>query len=435
MSKPRRVALDAILDITERGAYANLCLKEALAGLSERDARFVSALVYTTLDHLLYIDFLIAHFAKGRLQPPIRGILRLGLAQALFMDVPARAACNESVELCKLIGKEKLTGYVNGVLRAVLRSGDDLPPLPKEPVQRLSIKYSWPQWLVAEYLAQYGESFTEALLSAKAPSMTLRAQRPFTTVELEAELQARGLTFTRGALDDNALRLDKGLDIAHDPLFMEGKATVQSESAMLVCRIIEPKPGMRVLDACAAPGGKTAYLSHLMEGQGHIDAWEVHPHRVGLMERTFERLRVENATPYVRDAAAYDPSLVEAYDAVLIDAPCSGLGVFGKPDARYTKSDAIVEGLAQLQRDILHTCSAYVRPGGVLVYATCTISKRENEAQIEAFLAAHDEFKPGDMLALPPHLQVRAKGGMVQLFPQLDDTEGFFMAKLEKRHG
>ncbi len=435
MSKPRRAALEALLDITERGAYANLRLKEALAGLEERNARFVSAAVYTTLDHLLYLDFLIGHFAKGRLQPPIRGILRLGLAQALYMDVPERAACNESVELCKEIGKEKLAGYVNGVLRAVFRSRENLPPLPEEPVQRLSIQYSWPAWLVAEYLAQYGTAFTEALLRATPSAMILRAQWPYTAAELEEALQARGLAFTRGSLDENALRLAKGLDVAHDPLFLEGKATVQSESAMLVCRLVGPKPGMRILDACAAPGGKTAYLSHLMEGMGQIDAWDLHPHRVSLMERTFERLHVENADPIQKDAAILDPALAEAYDAVLIDAPCSGLGVMGKPDARYAKSDAIIEGLTALQRDILNTCAAYVRPGGALIYATCTISHRENEAQIAAFLTAHGEFQPGNMEALPPSIQARAEDGMVQLFPHMDNTEGFFMARLEKRHG
>lgn len=435
MSKPRRAALDALLDITERGAYANLRLKEALAGLSERDGRWVSAAVYTTLDHLLYLDFLIGHFAKGRLQPPIRGVLRLGLAQALFMDVPESAACNESVALCKQMGKAGLAGYVNGVMRAVCRQRDSLPPLPEEPIQRLSIQYSWPQWLVQTYVDQYGVAFTEELLRAEAPGMTIRAQRPFSTLELEDSLRDRGLAFEKGSLEPGALRLGKGLDVAHDPLFLEGKATVQSESAMLVCRLLTPKPGMRILDACAAPGGKTAYLSHLMEGQGHIDAWELHPHRLELMERTLERLHVENASILLKDAAVFDPAFAEVYDAVLIDAPCSGLGVWGKPDVRYAKSEAAIEGLAALQKDILAACAAYVRPGGALVYATCTISNRENEGQIQAFLAEHGEFQPGNTQALPPALQERAKEGMAQLFPHLDHTEGFFMARLEKRYG
>ena len=435
MSSPRRAALNALLEITERGAYANLCLKDVLKGLSERDARWVSATVYTTLDNLIYIDFILAHFTKGRVQPQIRGILRLGLTQALFMDVPERAACNESVELCKEIGKAQLTGYVNGVLRAVLRSRDNLPPLPDEPVDRLSIKYSWPKWLVEDYIGQYGSEFTERLICAKFSGMTYRAQRPYTTAELESALKEKGMAFTPGSLERNALRLEKGLDVERDPLFVEGKATVQSESAMIVCRLLGAEPGQRILDACAAPGGKTAYLSHLMEGSGHIDAWDIHSHRVMLMERTFERLHVGNANSIERDAAIFDPSLTGAYDAVLIDAPCSGLGVWGKPDVRYSKSDAAIDGLVGLQSSILEACANYVRVGGTLVYATCTISHRENEEQVRRFLENHPEFQPGNMSALPPALHGRAKDGMIQLFPHIDYTEGFFMARLEKRNG
>ena len=178
MTNPRRIALEALLDITEAGAYANLRLKEALTGLPQREARWVSAMVYTTLDHLLYIDYVLAHFAKGRTQPVIRGILRMGVAQLLYMEVPDSAACNESVNLCKKVGKNKLSGYVNGVLRAICRNRENLPPLPDNSVDRLSIQFSWPRWLVDEYVAQYGTEFTTALLDAKAPGMTLRAQYP-----------------------------------------------------------------------------------------------------------------------------------------------------------------------------------------------------------------------------------------------------------------
>lgn len=437
MISPRRAALMALLDITDKGAYANLRLKEALAGLPEREARWVSAAVYTTLDHLLYIDYVLGHFAKGRIQPVIRGVLRLGTAQILYMGVPDSAACNESVELCKKIGKGKLAGYVNAVLRAVCRERDALPPLPEEPVERLSIGYSRPQWLVGEYVGRYGAEFTEALFSAQAPGMTLRAQRPYTRDALAGALRERGVDYHVGRLDSNALRLAKGLDAAKEPLFQAGKATVQSESAMLVCRLVLAsfRPGMRILDACAAPGGKTAYLSHLMGGEGRIDAWELHPHRVELLKKTLERLHVENAAVTLRDAAEPMPGLAGAYDAVLIDAPCSGLGVFGKPDARYAKTDEIVQGLAALQKRLLDACAPYVRPGGALVYATCTISQRENEGQIGAFLAEHGDFAPGNMSALPACLLERAKGGTLQLFPHMDDTEGFFMARLVKKNG
>ena len=172
-----------------------------------------------------------------------------------------------------------------------------------------------------------------------------------------------------------------------------------------------------------------------MQGGGHIEAWELHPHRKALIQKTLERLHVEGVQVQVRDATQLDPTKVQAFDAVLVDAPCSGLGVFGKPDARYAKSDEMIRSLATLQGKILDACVNYVRPGGALVYATCTISQRENEGQIRSFLANHREFQPGNMDALPAALQRRAKDGMVQLFPHLDHTEGFFMARLVKGNG
>ena len=435
MTNPRRIALEALLDITDAGAYANLRLKDALAGLPQREAHWVSAVVYTTLDHLLYIDHVLAAFAKGRVQPVIREVLRMGVAQLLYMDVPDNAACNESVNLCKQVGKQKLAGYVNGVLRAICRNRDNLPPLPDDPADRLSIQFSWPRWLVDEYVAQYGAEFTAALLEAKAPGMTLRAQYPYTTEELRASLQAADIPFHPGKLVPEACVLERGVDVARQEGFRAGRYTVQSESAMLVCKLLAPQKGMRLLDACAAPGGKTAYLSHLLEGEGHIEAWELHPHRSALIQKTLERLHVEGVTVQIRDAAQQDPAKAEAFDAVLVDAPCSGLGVFGKPDARYAKSDALIGALAGIQKQILDACAGYVRPGGTLVYATCTISRRENEGQIRSFLASHREFQPGNMDALPTSLQKRAKDGMVQLFPHLDHTEGFFMARLVKANG
>lgn len=435
MTTPRRVALEALVDITDRGAYANLRLKEALAGLPQRDARWVSAMVYTTLDHLLYIDHVLAHFAKGRMQPVIRGILRMGVAQLLYMETPDSAACNESVNLCKQVGKQKLAGYVNGVLRAVCREREALPPLPEDPAERLSIRFSWPKWLVDEYVAQYGVEFTAALLDAKAPGMTLRAQYPYTAEALRNDLAAAHIPFRPGVLVPEACVLEQGLDVAQDAGFLAGHYTVQSESAMLVCKLLAPEKGMALLDACAAPGGKTAYLSHLLQGDGQIEAWELHPHRGALIQKTLERLHVAGVEVQVRDAAQPAPEKAQAFDAVLVDAPCSGLGVFGKPDARYAKTDGMVASLAALQGRILEACASYVRPGGTLVYATCTISQRENEGQIRSFLANHREFQPGNMDALPAPLRQRAKDGMVQLFPHLDHTEGFFMARLVKANG
>jgi len=431
----RRKALETLMEITDRGAYANLALKSALSGMEERDTRWISAAVYTTLDHLLYIDHVIAAYAKSRLKPEIRGILRLGVCQALYMDVPDSAACNESVKLAKEIGKGALSGFVNGVMRNVCRNKETLPPLPTEPLQRLSVQYSYPEYMVKEYLSLYGEAFTEAMLSAaEGREMTIRAQHPYTSELLEKELEERKAEYTRGQLCQDAFRLAKGMDVSKEPLFSEGKVTVQSESAMLVCRALEPQIGMKVLDTCAAPGGKSAYIAHITHNNAEIDAWELHPHRAELMERTFERLGVKGNVQ-VKDASVHYPEFENMYDRVLIDAPCSGLGVPGKPDARYAKNDEIIENIAAVQERILDACAGYVKAGGVLLYATCTISERENQRQINAFLERHPEYEPGSLeTVIPKAMWRRAEGGcMLQLFPHLDGTEGFFIAKLVRR--
>lgn len=432
----RRTALEALTAITDRGAYANLALKEALRGLNERDAKWVSAAVYTTLDHLLYIDYVIAAYAKGGIKPQIRGILRLGVCQALYMGVPDSAACSESVKLAKEIGKGPLSGFVNGVMRNICRNKDNLPPLPDEPVKRLSIRYSYPEYLVREYMGRYGAGFTEELLCAMGGPvpMTVRAQYPYASEQLEKALKERNIGFSRGRIVQDAFKLEKGFDVAKEPLFTEGRITVQSESAMLVCRALEPKRGMRILDVCAAPGGKSAYIASLTQNGAVIDSWELHAHRAEIMKRTFERLGV-TANVEVMDGTVRRPELCGQYDGVLIDAPCSGLGVPGKPDARYGKTDAIIDEIAGIQRRLLDACGDYVRPGGALVYATCTISHRENEEQARAFLERDGRFERGELSGcLPKDMRERlCEGFMLQLFPHTDGTEGFFLAKMIRR--
>jgi len=364
----------------------------------------------------------------------IRGILRLGAAQVLFMDVPQSAACNESVKLVKEIGKGALSGYVNGVMRSLCRDTDKPVPMPKDARQRLSILYSYPRYLVDLYCNAYGEEFTEAMLSSNVRELTIRAQAPYSAAELETELKTRGIAFERGSIVADAFKLQQGFDMASDPLFAAGKITVQSESAMLVCRAVGAQKGMRVLDACAAPGGKTAYLSMLMENGGHIDAWELHPHRRELLQKTLARLKVKNASAETRDASVFASEYRDVFDAVLLDAPCSGLGVQGKPDARYAKSPAVIEELSAIQGQLLDTVAGYVKPGGTLLYSTCTISPLENENCAMAFLKRNGDFTAAELTPyLPEALHARAKGGMLQLFPHLDGTEGFFIAKFQRK--
>ena len=419
----RRQALNALCDITDRGAYANLRVKQLTASLPEREANLAAALVYHTLDHLLTIDYYLAHFVKGTQKPVIRGILRLGVCELLFLSTPAHAAINESVSLTKEVGKEGLASFVNAVLRNIDRNRASLPPFPVEPVARLSIQYSYPEWIVREWVARFGETQAEAQLSRPASQLEVRAQYPFTTEELQ---QALPVSSEVNQLDHNSLSLASGFDLTSHPLFQEGKFTVMGESAMLACRALGDMTGKRILDACSAPGGKSAYLASLAKNDIRLTCFELHPHRKELLDKTLARLHV-SAETQIRDAAVFDPALEQAFDGVLIDAPCSGLGLLGdKPDIRYSKSDADITALVAIQKNILETCARYVKPGGILVYATCTISRRENEEQIDAFLRAHSEFTAEEIpIPLP-------NNGLIQLLPHEHHTDGFFIARMRR---
>lgn len=420
----RRQALDALCDITDRGAYANLRVKQLTSSLPEREAKLAAALVYHTLDHLLTIDYYLSYYVKGTQKPVIRGILRLGVCELLFLSTPAHAAVSESVSLTREVGKSALAGFVNAVLRNIDRARNSLPSFPAEPVRRLSIQYSYPEWIVSEWVSRFGEEQAEAILARPASAIELRAQYPFTTGELLASLPVPA---RRNRWDENSISIESGFDLASSPLFLEGKFTVMGESAMLACRALGNMTAKRVLDACAAPGGKSAYLASLTRNDIRLTCFELHAHRKELLDKTLSRLHV-SAETFERDAGVFDPALERAFDGVLIDAPCSGLGLLGnKPDIRYSKMDADVSALVELQKRILETCARYVAPGGVLVYATCTISRRENEEQTDAFLSAHKEFS---MEQIPIPIE---NDGRIQLLPHPHGTDGFYICRMRRK--
>ncbi len=237
----------------------------------------------TALDHLLTIDYYLSHFVQGTQKPVAAAFSALAYANCFILTPPRTLAVSESVQLVREAGKPALAGFVNAVLRNIDREREHLPALPKEPVKRLSIQYSYPEWIVAEWLKGYGETETEALLSHPAAKVEVRAQYPFSTAELASALPVES---TVNALDENSVSLEKGFDFAGDPLFLEGKYTVMGQGAMLVCRALGNVRAKRVLDACAAPGGKSAYLSSLFENDLHLTCFELHPHRVSCLEKT-----------------------------------------------------------------------------------------------------------------------------------------------------
>lgn len=413
MLNVRRAALETLVRIFEDGAYTNLALKDAAASVAPKDVPFLYALVNETIAQASYLDFVLSHYVK-RQKRTVRNLLRMCGTELLFLDTPAHAAIDEAVKLCRAIGKKDSCGLVNAVLRRLDRERGALPPLPADPEERLSIRYGVPTFLVSEWLKTYGEAETEALLSIKPIGTVVRAQYPFSTEALKAALPVASVPCR---LDPNGLLLSEGFDLAHSPLFTEGRMAVQGEGAMLICRALGDVHGKRILDACAAPGGKSAYLASLSENTAKITAWELHPHRKALMDKAFSRLHAEIETD-CRDAAVFDPAFENAFDAVLLDVPCSGFGLLSeKPDVRLHKDETAVKALTEAQEAILNACARYVRSGGVLVYATCTIVRRENGERVKRFFETHPAF------ALEEERQ---------LLPTRDGTDGFYFARMRR---
>ncbi len=413
MLNVRRAALETLVRILEDEAYTNLALKEASSSVDAKGIPFLYAIVNETIKQESYVDFILSRYCK-RQKRFVRNLLRMAATELLFLKTPPHAVVDESVRLCRSIGKRESCGLVNAVLRKIDCERTALPPLPADPVERLSIRYGVPAFLVNEWIAEYGESETEALLDHKPIGTVVRAQYPYTT---QALMEALPVSAVPCKLDPNGLMLTEGFDIAHHPLFREGRFAVQGEGAMLICRSLGDVHRKKILDACAAPGGKSAYLASLSKNTAEIEAWELHPHRVELMKASFARLGISVETE-CRDASVYDPEYKDRFDAVLLDVPCSGFGLLSeKPDVRLHKDEAAVNALTVIQSAILETCSHYVRTNGLLVYATCTIVKRENGECVRAFLRTHPAF------ALEEERQ---------LLPSRDGTDGFYYARMRR---
>lgn len=432
-----RAAYEILLKVTREDAYLNLALKDALNSVASEDRAYVTALVYTASEHLAYCDHLIESYAKGRIQSSVRCVLRLALTELFFMDKPDYAVCSRALKLTEEIGKGKLKGFVNGVLRTISRdrAAGSLPELPLDFTERMRVMSGYPEFLIREYVRKYGEEKTEKLLNPQNSGIAVRPVFPADKDEIREHFLSKNSCVSDGRISRGALAVDRlNGPVTEDELFKKGRMTVQSEGAMLSCEVLEPGEGMRVLDACAAPGGKSAYICDLMKRSGYVAAWDIHPHRVKLIESTLSRLGIEMVDSSVRDASVYAPALESSFDRILLDVPCSGLGGGSKPDARLRRTEESIREISLLQSRILETCSAYLKPDGLLVYSTCTVSESENENVVQGFLGGHPDFelKPFHEL-VPEPLKERASQGMLQLLPCDDGTEGFFLARLGRR--
>lgn len=437
----RRLALAVIREVTENGAYASLCLDEKLSncGLSVHDRRLVARLVYDTIENLLYLDYALNQvMAKPDTDIKLRNILRLGACQIMLEDrIPESAATNTCVTLCKELGMEGLAGVCNGILRNLIRQKDELqwPDPVTEPVKAASIKHSVPEWLVERITADYGE-LADTMMAHHEPDSYVTVRPNLTELDdaaFEALLDKKVWEKEPGKVP-HSWRIRGMADIGRDADFVGGKFSIQSESSMMAVMAVDPKPGTQILDACAAPGGKSCLMAEMMNGSGRVQAWEIHAHRTELITAQAKRLRLENVRPMTRDAAKPREDLIATMDAVLLDAPCSGLGVMAeKPDVKYRVSEESVAELVALQSKLLDTVAPYVKKGGTLVYSTCSILKDENVRQAQAFLDRHPEF---ELVKLPESIpeQFRQYEDVgLQLLPYRDHVEGFYICRMRRK--
>ncbi len=436
---PRDAALEALLQMERKGAWSDGSLKRitAQAGLDSRDAALCTRLTYGVVQNRTLLDYYIDCWCSqraARLEPVVAAALRLGLYQILFMDkVPDRAAVHETVELVKRHGKTRTAGMVNAVLRKCAASKNALPPLPqKDLAARLTVQYSHPRWLVERLLALVGAQEAEEFLrldNEPVPTVIQTNTLKTTPSALSEELAAEGVQVRPHPWLAGCFEVTGTGDMERLPAFAEGRCTVQDAAARLTAMAAAPHAGERVLDVCAAPGGKSFAMAMLMEDRGEILSCDIHPHKLKLIESGAARLGITSVRTALADGRERHAAWVGQADAVLTDVPCSGLGIIRKkPDIRQ-KDPALLSALPAVQGAILDNAAGYVRSGGVLVYSTCTVLPEENGGVIEAFLAAHSEFTK-EQFTLPG---IGSCGGEVTLWPQRHGTDGFYICRLRRR--
>ncbi|MDZ7994615.1 MAG: 16S rRNA (cytosine(967)-C(5))-methyltransferase [Nostoc sp. EfeVER01] len=473
MTNARQLAFIALRDV-HKGAYADVALDRVLqkVSLPDCDRRLVTELVYGSVRRQRTLDTLIDQLAKKKSdqQPQdLRTILHLGFYQLRYQErIPASAAVNTTVQLAKENGFSGLTGFVNGLLRQYLRKAGEqegrgaggqrgrgaeekdsllLPQspvtyfdpleLPENPVERLGILHSFPDWIVQVWLEQLGLTETEQLCEwmNQSPTIDLRINPLRTSIEeVEAALQSAGVLVRRIPHLPQALRFIGNTGaIQKLPGFKEGWWTVQDASAQLVGHLLDPQPGEVVIDACAAPGGKTTHIAELMADQGKIWACDRTPSRLRKLQENSQRLNLQSIQIYTGDSRHFN-QFQNTADRVLLDAPCSGLGTMHRhADARWRQTPESVRELAVLQRELLIHTSTFVKPGGVLVYATCTLHPAENEEVISAFLADSPQWQIESPSGVElPDSTERTPQGWFKLWPHRQDMDGFFMVRLRK---
>ena len=426
----RELILGILLEVTRDGAYSHVALRNVLTKyqyLDKRERAFITRVTEGTLERMIEIDYILNQFSKvkvDKMKPVIRCILQSSVYQLKYMDaVPNSAVCNEAVKLASKKGFHNLKGYVNGVLRSISRNLDQVVyPDRSDFVQYLSVRYSMPAWILKQWLSVYEEETVETMLEdfLKEKPTTVRCNlNQCTVAELTESLRKEGVEVQTHPRLSYALSISGYDYLANLESYRKGMFYIQDISSMLVTETADPKAGDYVIDVCAAPGGKALHMAEKLDGTGHVEARDLTDYKVNLIQENILRTGITNVSAVKQDATEADAASLEKADIVIADLPCSGLGVLGKKtDLKYKMTEAIQRELVALQRSILSNVQSFVKPGGTLVYSTCTIHKGENEENVAWFLEQFPNFA--------------LEGEARQLLPGVDASDGFFIAKFKR---
>ncbi|WP_437750935.1 16S rRNA (cytosine(967)-C(5))-methyltransferase RsmB [Staphylococcus shinii] len=428
----RLLAFETIQDIINDKAYSNIIINEVLSNneLNRADKSLFTELVYGTLKRKYTLDYFLKPFVQTKLKGWVRQLLWMSIYQYAYLDkIPEHAIIHEAVEIAKYKGGPHNGNVVNGILRNMMRS--ELPDFTEitDDKKRIAIEYSLPKWLVDHWVTHFGLEKTEEIAQSFLDKVSTTVRVNLTRITVDEAI--RRLTD-----DDYIVELDKEIDtclhisgkpIIESRLFKDGLVSIQDKSSMFVGEIMLLTEGDKVLDACSAPGGKACHIAEILNGTGHVDATDIHEHKIDLIDFNIKKLRLSNISAFEHDATEkYD----KVYDKILVDAPCSGLGVLRhKPEIKYEQSQHSIQSLVEIQLEILNNVKDSVKPGGTIIYSTCTIEQMENENVIYTFLKANKDFEFDAF----EHPITGEKVKTMQVLPQDFNSDGFFITRIKRK--
>ncbi|MER2007589.1 MAG: 16S rRNA (cytosine(967)-C(5))-methyltransferase RsmB [Psychrobacillus sp.] len=436
----RDAALTILMAVEKQQAYSNLLLHQTIEkyDIEPKDRALLTELTYGTLQHKMTLDYYLQPFIKGKLDDWVRQLLRLSLYQIHYLSrIPDHAAVNEAVNIAKRRGHKGISGVINGILRSILREGVRSTEEIQDKVERLSIETSHPMWMVKRFISEYGFETTEQMLKEnnEPPVTTLRVNLFKRTVEQVMHLMTQeGYVVAKSEVIPECIYLFNG-QAAKTTAFQKGFVTIQDESSMIPAYALQAEPGMTVLDMCSAPGGKTTHIAEKMKNTGKLVAMDIHQHKLKLVKENAERLGfsfIETVEKDARQASELFPE--QTFDRILVDAPCSGLGVMKrKPDIKYTKSEKDFDSLKKIQLKLLDEAYTLLKPNGLIVYSTCTVDREENEGTAKLFMEKHPDMELKSFPDVVKNIKQQEEDGMLQLFPQDLRSDGFFVAVFQKK--